>query len=106
MNDSEDFKEGERRSKDQIDGTKMSLGNRKGVRVSGRHSSPVDWSSRRGGPSIIHSPAASTPLPPETPTLISISPLPHKPPARVEIEPAVEDDWTTGMSFMFVKHFE
>ncbi|XP_034056145.1 lengsin [Gymnodraco acuticeps] len=98
MNDSEDFKEGESRSKDQIDGTKMSLGNRKGVRVSGRHSSPVDWSSRRGGPSIIHSPTTSTPLPPETPTLISISPLPHKPPARVEIEPAVEDDWTTGAS--------
>ncbi|KAK1885613.1 Lengsin [Dissostichus eleginoides] len=79
MND-EDFKEGESRSKDQIDGTKMSLGNRKGVRVSGRHSSPVDWSSRRGGPSIIHSPTSSTPLPPETPTLISISPLSHKPP--------------------------
>ncbi|XP_053275395.1 lengsin [Pleuronectes platessa] len=94
MNDSEDFKEGERRSRDQIDGTGMS--SRKGVRVTGRHVPPVDWSSRGGGPSIIHSPA-SPPKPPDTPTVISIGPLPLRPPERVAQrrmdEASARDDW-------------
>ncbi|XP_053191665.1 lengsin [Scomber japonicus] len=96
MNDSEDFKEGQSRSKDQIDGTGMSLGNRKGVRVTGRYAPPVDWSGREG-PSIVH-PPPSTPLPPDTPTVISIGPLPHKPPERVDDprmdEPAVGEEWS------------
>ncbi|XP_044196298.1 lengsin [Thunnus albacares] len=96
MNDSEDFKEGESRSKDQIDGTGMSLGNRKGVRVTGKYVPPVDWSSGEG-PSIVH-PSTCIPLPPDTPTVISIGPLPHRPPERVDDprmdEPAAGDDWT------------
>ncbi|XP_042340371.1 lengsin [Plectropomus leopardus] len=98
MNDSEDLKEGHSRSKDQIDGTRMSLSNRKGVRVTGRHVPPVDWSSSRGGPSIVHS-STSTPLPPDTPTVISIGPLPHRPHDRVDDprfdESSVGEDWST-----------
>lgn len=79
----------------------MSLGNRKGVRVSGKYAPPVDWSSRVGGPCIVHSPA-SIPLPPETPTVISIGPLPHRPPERVDDpgtdEPAAGDEWTREAS--------
>ncbi|XP_031155772.1 lengsin [Sander lucioperca] len=101
MNDSEDFKEAQSRSKDQIDGTRLSLGNRKGVRVTGRHVPPVDWGSGRGGPSIVHSPI-STPLPPDTPTLISIGPLSHRHPERVDDpgmdEPSFREDWTTDAS--------
>ncbi|XP_023276479.1 lengsin isoform X1 [Seriola lalandi dorsalis] len=96
MNDSEDFKEAENRSKDQIDGTGMSLGHRKGVRVTGKYVTPVDWSSRGAGPSIVHSPT-STPVPPDTPTVISIGPLPHRPSERVDVprmdEPSVGEDW-------------
>uniref|UniRef100_UPI0037E913AB lengsin n=1 Tax=Semicossyphus pulcher TaxID=241346 RepID=UPI0037E913AB len=102
MNDSEDLKEGGlSRSKDQIDGTRMSLSNKKGVRVSGKYVPPVDWGSRAGGPCIIHSPT-STPLPPEAPTVISIGPLPHRPPERVDDlrmdEPAGGEDWSTETS--------
>ncbi|AWP05142.1 putative lengsin [Scophthalmus maximus] len=97
MNDPEDFKESESRSKDQIDGTGMSLGNKKGVKVTGKHVPPVDWSRRGGGPSIIHSPT-SRPIPPENPTVISIGPLPHRPPERVGDrrmdEPSAGEDWT------------
>ncbi|KAL7404911.1 hypothetical protein ABVT39_021004 [Epinephelus coioides] len=102
MNDSEDFKEGQSRSKDQIDGTRMSLGHRKGVRVTGRHVPPVDWSSSSsGGPSIIHSPT-STPVPPDTPTVISIGPLPHRVHERVD-DPRMDklatgEDWSTDAS--------
>ncbi|XP_069024449.1 lengsin [Embiotoca jacksoni] len=96
MNDSEDFKESQSRSKDQIDGTGMSLGNKKGVRVSGKYAPPIDWSSRGGGPSIIHSPT-NTPIPPDSPTVISIAPLPHRPPERVDDarmdEPTAGEDW-------------
>ncbi|XP_059190630.1 lengsin [Centropristis striata] len=99
MNDSEDFKEGQSRSKDQIDGTRMSLDNRKGVRVTGKPVPPVDWGSRRGGPSIVHSPT-STHVPPDTPTVISIGPLPRR--ERVEDpkkdEPSGGEDWTTEAS--------
>lgn len=69
---------------DQIDGTGMSLGSRKGVRVTGRHAPPPNWGNKAGGPSIIHLPpsaAASS----ETPTVISIGPRPHRPPE--------EEDW-------------
>lgn len=95
------FQEGQSRSKDQIDGTGMSLGNRKGVRVTGKYAPPVDWSSRGGGPCIIHSPT-SIPLPPDTPTVISIGPLPHRRPERVDDprmdEPAVGEEWTREAS--------
>ncbi|XP_071359683.1 lengsin isoform X2 [Trachinotus anak] len=101
MNDSEDFKGAESRSKDQIDGTGMSLGNRKGVRVTGKYAPPVDWSSRGAGPSIIHSPT-STPIPPDTPTVISIGPLSHRPLERVDNprmdEPSDREDWTREAS--------
>ncbi|XP_034756819.1 lengsin [Etheostoma cragini] len=101
MNDSEGFKEAQSRSKDQIDGTRLSLSNRKGVRVTGRHVPPVDWGSGRGGPSIVHSPT-STPLPPDPPTVISIGPLPHRHPERVDDpgmnKPSFSEDWTTDAS--------
>uniref|UniRef100_A0A3Q0RWC5 Lengsin n=1 Tax=Amphilophus citrinellus TaxID=61819 RepID=A0A3Q0RWC5_AMPCI len=99
MNDSEDFKvtEGQNRSDDQIDGTGMSLGSKKGVRVTGKYVHPVDWSSRGGGPSIIHTPIG-TPMTPNTPTIISIGPVPHQPPEQVDDpsvdEPAAGGDWT------------
>ncbi|KAF7650342.1 hypothetical protein LDENG_00127470 [Lucifuga dentata] len=51
----------------------MSLG-RKGVRVTGKYEAPVDWG--RGNPSIVHS-RTSTPLPPNTSTVISIKPHSH-----------------------------
>ncbi|KAK9540849.1 hypothetical protein VZT92_003272 [Zoarces viviparus] len=99
MNDSEDFKS---RSKDQIDGTRMSLqGTRKGVRVTGKNVPRVDWGNRRGDPSIVHSPT-STPLPPDAPTVIAIGPLPHRAPEPVDDprmeEPAVGEDWSTEAS--------
>ncbi|KAM9313686.1 lengsin [Pholidichthys leucotaenia] len=108
MNDSEDFKEGQSQGTDQIDGTGMSLGHKKGVRVSGKYAPPVDLSSRGGGgPCIIHHPPVSTPMPPHTPTVISIGPLPHR--ATVD-DPSVDEssageDWAressshTGVSF-------
>lgn len=91
------FQGGRSRSKDQVDGTGMSLGSRKGVRLTGKHAPPVDWNSRGGGPCIIHSPAAA-PLPPEPPTVISIGPLLPRRPEGAE-EPgtdgaAAEDEWT------------
>uniref|UniRef100_A0A3Q3RJ39 Lengsin n=1 Tax=Mastacembelus armatus TaxID=205130 RepID=A0A3Q3RJ39_9TELE len=78
----------------------MSLGGRKGVKVTGRYVPQVDWSSRTGGPSIVHSPI-STPIPPDTPSMISIGPLPHRPPQRVNDpvdESSVGDDWTREAS--------
>lgn len=91
------FQEGPGRSKDQVDGTGMSLGSRKGVRVTGRSAPPVDWNSRGGGPCIIHSPAA-VPFPPEPPTVISIGPLHHRSPGRADGPQtdgaAAEDEWT------------
>ncbi|XP_068451846.1 lengsin [Clinocottus analis] len=82
MNDSEDFKG---RSKDQIDGTGMSLqGRRKGVRVTGKNAPRVDWGGRRGGPSIVHSPAAARlPADAAAPVVISIG----APPPRGAPEP-------------------
>lgn len=92
------FQEEKSRSKDQIDGTRMSLGNRKGVRVTGKYVPPVDWGSR-WGPSIVHSPNM-IPLPPDTPTVISIGPLPHRPPERLDDprmdDPAAREDWIRG----------
>ncbi|KAM3622548.1 uncharacterized protein V6R79_000162 [Siganus canaliculatus] len=79
----------------------MSLSNRKGVRVTGKYAPPVDWSSRGGGPSIVHSPT-SIPLPPDTPTVISIGPLPHRPLEHTEDvrmdEPDIGEDWARGAS--------
>ncbi|KAG8014542.1 hypothetical protein GBF38_003053, partial [Nibea albiflora] len=71
------FQEGQSGSKDQIDGTGMSLGHKKGVRVTGKYVAPVDWSSKGEGPAIIHSPTR-IPLPPDNPTVISIGPPPHR----------------------------
>lgn len=95
------FQEGQNRSNDQIDGTGMSLGSKKGVRVTGKYVPPMDWNSRGGGPSIIHGPVG-TPVTPNTPTVISIGPLPHQPPEQVN-DPSVDeadagDDWTTEAS--------
>ncbi|XP_047433738.1 lengsin isoform X2 [Mugil cephalus] len=91
MNDSEDFKEAPSRSKDQIDGTGMSLAsnNKKGVRVSGKCVNPVDWSGRRGGPCIVHSPT-DIPTPPNAPAVISIGPLPPRTPERAD-DPGVDE---------------
>lgn len=80
----------------------MSLGNRKGVRVTGKYAPPVDWSSRGGGPSIVH-PPTSIPLPPDSPTVISIGPLPHhRPPERLDSprweEAQVGTDWSREAS--------
>lgn len=81
------------RSTDQIDGTGMSLGHRKGVRVSGKHVAPADWSNR-GGLSIVHSPNY-TPVPTDAATVISISPVPHQ---ELSDDPRTEGsagtDWT------------
>lgn len=78
----------------------MSLGNRKGVRVTGKYVTPVDWGNRQG-PSIVH-PPNSIPLPPNTPTVISIGPLPHRPSERLDDlkmdGPAVGEDWINGAS--------
>ncbi|KAM9792202.1 LOW QUALITY PROTEIN: lengsin [Neosynchiropus ocellatus] len=67
----------ESRPKDQVDGSGMSLGQKKGVRVTGRYSSTLDWGQRQA-PSIVHTPPSS-PLPPENPTLISIGPQTGRP---------------------------
>ncbi|XP_071245117.1 lengsin-like isoform X1 [Salvelinus alpinus] len=79
MHDSEDLvlEEGSIRLRDQVDGSGMSLGKKKGVKVSGKHVAPVDWD--RGGPSIVHhSDYVSSPRPSESnPTIISIGPSPH-----------------------------
>ncbi|XP_040926075.1 lengsin isoform X2 [Betta splendens] len=94
MNDSEDFKD-QGRSKDQIDGTGMSLGSRKGVRVTGRYAPPPDWSSGAGGPSIVHPPPSAS-VSSDPPTVISIGLLPHRPPEPVGgpmEEPSVGEDW-------------
>ncbi|XP_064801909.1 lengsin-like [Oncorhynchus masou masou] len=79
MHDSEDLvlEEGSSKLRDQVDGSGMSLGKKKGVKVSGKHVAPVDWD--RGGPSIVHhSDYVSSPRPSENnPTIISISPSTH-----------------------------
>ncbi|KAM8880450.1 lengsin isoform 2-T2 [Spinachia spinachia] len=90
------------RGEDQTDGSRMSLqGTRKGVKVTAKHVHRVDWASRRGGPSIVHSPS-STPLPAHGPTLISIAPLPHRPPEPADDpeddDPASGEHWTTERS--------
>ncbi|KAG7235929.1 hypothetical protein INR49_001847 [Caranx melampygus] len=68
-----------------------------GVRVTGKYVTPVDWSGRGAGPSIVH-PPPSTHIPPDTPTVISIGPLSHRPPERVDVpkeeEPSVGEDWS------------
>lgn len=71
------FQEGSSKLRDQVDGSGMSQGKKKGVKVSGKHVAPVDWD--RGGPSIVHhSDYVSSPRPSESnPTIISIGPSPH-----------------------------
>ena len=91
------FQEGQSRCKDQIDGTGMSLDNKKGVRVTGKYVPTVNWSRRGSGPSIVHY-STSTQISPDAPALISIGPLPPKSPEqfddpRIE-EPAAGEDWT------------
>ncbi|XP_045074808.1 uncharacterized protein LOC123487901, partial [Coregonus clupeaformis] len=79
MHDSEDLvlEEGSSRLRDRVDGSGMSLGKKKGVKVSGKNMAPVDWD--RGGPSIVHhSSYMSSPRPSENPpTIISIGPSLH-----------------------------
>uniref|UniRef100_A0A668A393 Lengsin n=1 Tax=Myripristis murdjan TaxID=586833 RepID=A0A668A393_9TELE len=92
-------KEAHGRIRDQIDGTGMSLGKRKGVRVTGKYVASSDW--ERGGPAIVHS-YTSTPPTPDAPTVISIGPLPHKPTVtpeggdyhKAEEEPPTSEDCT------------
>ncbi|XP_067115877.1 lengsin [Osmerus mordax] len=73
MHKSEDFtiKESSGRIRDQIDGSGMSLGRKKGVRVSGKYLNPTDWD--RGGPSIVHS-CVDCSRPHGNPTMMSIAP--------------------------------
>ncbi|KAM4611288.1 lengsin [Polymixia lowei] len=104
MHDSEDYsvKEGHGRIRDQIDGTGMSLGKKKGVTVTGKYTASTDWD--KGGPSIVHSNAGNL-RPPDAPTMISIGPVPHRPSMspergddpRVE-EPPVREEWTRDVS--------
>ncbi|TKS68682.1 Lengsin Glutamate-ammonia ligase domain-containing protein 1 [Collichthys lucidus] len=79
----------------------MSLGHKKGVRVTGKYVAPVDWSSKGEGPSVIHSPTR-IPLPPDSPTVISIGPPHHRSPEQIDVprmdEPAVGEEWTRGGS--------
>ncbi|KAM8842154.1 lengsin [Synchiropus picturatus] len=69
--------------RDQVDGSGMSLAQRKGVRVTGRYSSAL-------GPSIVHAPP-SAPLPPENPSLISVGPLTRRPLDLPELDEG--EDW-------------
>ncbi|XP_056137054.1 lengsin [Lampris incognitus] len=104
MHDSEDFSlQDGGRVRDQIDGTGMSLGKGKGVRVTGRYITPTDLGDR-GGPCIIHS-CPNTPRPPDTPTMISIGPPSHRPsvsPERGDYpraeEPPVREEWIGDMA--------
>ena len=73
----------------------MSVGRKKGVRVTGKYvAAPTDWDSGGGGgPSIIH-PYTSPPRPPDTPTTISISPPSQRPYVMVPERdyPVVEEE--------------
>lgn len=91
------FQEAQGRSKDQIDGTGMSLGNRKGVRVTGRYVPPVNWSSTGGGPSIVHSPPSAS-IPSDAPTVISIGPLTRRSPEQGS-RPKMDDPSETRVSY-------
>lgn len=99
MNDSEDSQEAQSRDKDQIDGTGMSLDNRRRVRVTGRYVPPSE--GKAGGPCIIHTPPSFS-IPPDSSTVISIGPRPHRRQDQVDEprtgEPPVqrgeEEDWT------------
>ncbi|XP_068607494.1 lengsin [Brachionichthys hirsutus] len=97
MREAKDLKEGQSRSKDQIDGTGMSLGQKKGVRVTGKRAPPADWGSDGSAPCIVHAPT-SIPAPPDTPAVISIGHLPHRPPEHAQDpgtdDSAVQDIWT------------
>ncbi|KAM9770584.1 lengsin isoform 1-T1 [Menidia menidia] len=79
MNDSESSKEGQSKCSDQLDGTGMSLGNKKGVRVTGKYVPTEEWSHRERGPSIVHSPTGAQ-ISPDAPTVISIGPAPPRTP--------------------------
>lgn len=74
----------------------MSLGNRKGVRVTGRYVPPVDWSSTGRGPSIVHSPPSAS-IPSDAPTVISIGPLPRRSTEQASSpwmdDSSVREDW-------------
>nr|XP_057937075.1 lengsin isoform X1 [Doryrhamphus excisus] len=77
MNESEESEVGQCRTKDQIDGTGMSMEGRKGVRVTGKYIPPVEWVSRRG-PNIVHAPSSSIP-PADLPTVGSLRPKSTEP---------------------------
>ncbi|XP_037830777.1 lengsin isoform X4 [Kryptolebias marmoratus] len=67
----------------------MSLGNKKGVRVTGKYMPPTDLSSSAGGPSIVHSPI-STLTTSEAPAIISVVPLPQRSPEQAD-DPRVDE---------------
>lgn len=77
----------------------MSLDNRRRVRVTGRYVPPSE--GKAGGPCIIHTPPSFS-IPPDSSTVISIGPRPHRRQDQVDEprtgEPPVqrgeEEDWT------------
>ncbi|XP_061882360.1 lengsin isoform X1 [Entelurus aequoreus] len=72
------FQDGACRSKDQVDGTGVSMESKKGVRVTGKCAPPVDWVGG-GGPNIDHRPCSSI-SPPDVSTVITIRcPKPNEP---------------------------
>lgn len=78
----------------------MSLDSRRRVRVTGRYVPPAE--GKAGGPCIIHTPP-SVSIPPDSPTVISIGPRPHRRPDQVDEprsrEPPIQggedvEDWS------------
>lgn len=85
----------QRKSNDQTDGAAMSLGNKKGVRVTGKYVPPAELSSTARGPSIVHSPI-STQTTSDAPAVISIVPLPQRSPEQADGPRAGGEDWRRG----------
>lgn len=89
----------QRKSNDQTDGPGMSLGNKKGVRVTGKCVPPADLSNSARGLSIVHSPV-STQTTSDAPAVISIVPLPQRSPEQADGlragENAGGEDWGRG----------
>ncbi|MEQ2247915.1 hypothetical protein ILYODFUR_014071 [Ilyodon furcidens] len=92
MNDSEDFKDGHCRSKDQTDGTGMSLGKEeKGVQVTRKYVPSLGQSCRGGGPSA-HQSLTSTETLSEPLAVTAAGPFHQAEDLRVE-ERAQGEDW-------------
>lgn len=91
----------QRKINDQTDGPGMSLGNKKGVKVTGKYVPPADLSNSARGLSIVHSPI-STQTTSDAPAVISIVPLPQRSPEQADGLRAGEiaggEDWGRGTS--------